>query len=86
MRPSEWRFRPSAHGGALELVLREGRTRVVRRLAEALGLGVRSLVRTQYGPVSLGTLERGRSRRLDARETAAVYAAIGLPLPLSLTR
>ena len=85
-RPSEWRFRPTARGGVLELVLREGRTRVVRRLTEALGLGVRSLVRTQYGPVALGALERGQSRRLGARETAAVYAAIGLPQPPSLSR
>jgi 23S rRNA pseudouridine2605 synthase len=86
VRPSAWRFRPSARGGALELVLHEGRTRVVRRLVEALGLGVRSLVRTEYGPVALGALERGQSRRLGARETAAVYAAIGLPQPLSLSR
>jgi sugar phosphate isomerase/epimerase len=59
--------------------------RVLRKL-EALGLGVRSLVRTQYGPVALGVLERGQSRRLGARETAALYAAIGLPHPPSLSR
>ncbi len=86
VRPAEWRFRSAAGGGELELVLREGRSRVVRRVAEALGLGVRRLVRTQYGPVALGALERGQSRRLGARETAALYAAIGLPLPPSLSR
>jgi pseudouridine synthase len=86
VRPSAWHFRASATGGELELELREGRSRVVRRVAEALGLGVRRLVRTQYGPVALGGLERGQSRRLGARETAALYAAVGLPLPPSLTR
>ena len=86
VRPSEWRFRATGNGGELELVLREGRSRVVRRLAEALGLGVRKLVRIQYGPVALGDLGRGKSRRLDAREHAALYAAIGLPLPSSLSR
>ena len=86
VRPAEWRFRPSGKGGALELVLREGRSRVVRRVAETLGLGVRRLVRTEYGPVALGALARGTWRRLDARETAALYAAIGLPHPPSLSR
>ena len=86
VRPGAWRFRATAKGGELVLVLREGRSRVVRRVAEALGLGVRRLVRTEYGPVALGALERGQSRRLGARETAALYAAIGLPHPPSLTR
>ena len=86
VRPSAWRFRASARGGVLELELREGRSRVVRRLAAALGLGVRRLVRTAYGPVRLGDLEPGRSRRLDAREQADIYAAVGLPQPPSLDR
>ena len=67
-------------------MLHEGRSRVVRRLAAALGLGVRKLVRTGYGPVALGALAPGGARRLEARETAALYAAIGLPLPPSLSR
>ena len=84
-RPERWRFRPAARGGTLELTLREGRSREVRRIAAALGLGVRRLVRTAYGPVRLGDLEPGRSRRLDAREHAAMYAAVHLPLPPSLS-
>lgn len=86
--PGAWRFRaaPRGGGGELTLVLHEGRSRVVRRLAAALGLGVRKLVRTGYGPVALGALAPGGARRLEARETAALYAAIGLPLPPSLSR
>ena len=85
VRPERWRFRAAARGGTLELVLHEGRSREVRRLAAALGLGVRRLVRVAYGPVQLGDLGPGRSRRLGARETAALYAAIGLPHPPSLS-
>jgi 23S rRNA pseudouridine2605 synthase len=82
VRPSSWRFRATSRGGELELVLHEGRSRVVRRVAAALGLGVRRLVRIAYGPVALGALPPGESRRLGAREVAAVYAAIGLPHPI----
>jgi 23S rRNA pseudouridine2605 synthase len=86
VRPSRWRFEPDGRGGELELELREGRSRVVRRLAAALGLGVRRLVRTAYGPVTLGALASGQSRPLLARELDALYTAIGLPRPLSSTR
>jgi pseudouridine synthase len=80
-RPTAWRFRPDrgGRGGELELELREGRSRVVRRIARALGLGVRRLVRTAYGPVQLGALGPGESRRLGDGEVAALYAALGLP-------
>jgi 23S rRNA pseudouridine2605 synthase len=86
VRPSSWRFRPDRRGGELELVLREGRTRVVRRLAAALGLGVRRLVRTAYGPVRLGPLGSGESRALGDRELAELYEAIGLPQSLTFSR
>ena len=79
VRPASWRFRPDRRGGELELVLREGRTRVVRRLAAKLGLGIRRLVRTQYGPVRLGPLGSGESRTPGERELADLYELIGLP-------
>ena len=82
MRPDAWRFAPDRRGGELELVLREGRSRVVRRLAAALDLGIRRLVRTAYGPVQLGSLGSGESRRLGGPELADLYAAIGLPQSL----
>ena len=46
--------------------------RIVRRLAEALGLKVEWLHRTSYGPVRLGTLAEGRHRPLTRREIAAI--------------
>ncbi len=51
-----------------EVVLAEGRKREVRRLCRELGLGVERLVRTSFGPVSLGDLPSGATRSLTARE------------------
>lgn len=85
VRPAAWRFHAGGRGGELELELREGRSRVVRRMAAALGLGVRRLRRTAYGPVTLGGLEPGATRALTGRELDALYAAIGLPRPPQLS-
>ncbi|MBC7791146.1 MAG: rRNA pseudouridine synthase [Anaerolineae bacterium] len=54
------------------VTLAEGRNRAVRRLCEALGLEVQRLVRTKFGPVSLGDLKPGKTRELTARERRAI--------------
>jgi 23S rRNA pseudouridine2605 synthase len=64
--------RPAGKGIEIELTLAEGRTRIVRRMAEAIGLKVEWLHRTEYGPVRLGTLAEGRHRPLTRREVAAI--------------
>jgi len=56
----------------LEVTLREGRNREVRRLCEAVGLRVETLVRTQYGPIGLGTLRPGEWRELTEKEVRAL--------------
>ncbi|HUL03108.1 MAG TPA: pseudouridine synthase [Gemmatimonadales bacterium] len=68
------RVRARAHGRAveLELSLAEGRHRIVRRLAEVLGLKVEWLHRVAYGPVRLGRLPEGRHRALVATEIRAI--------------
>ena len=75
--PSEVRVRPGAEGRSiLDLTLAEGRNRVVRRWAEALGLKVDRLARLSYGPVRLGDLPPGRYRPLTPREESALYRAV----------
>ena len=59
----------------IELVLREGRKRQVKRMCAAVGHPVRSLRRTAFGPLALGALEEGRHRRLSSAEVAALRAA-----------
>jgi 23S rRNA pseudouridine2605 synthase len=57
-----------------EVTITEGRKREVRRLCSALGLGVERLVRVQFGPVQLGDLPIGETRRLTARERSSLMA------------
>ena len=58
----------------LDLTIREGRTREVRRLCEALGLAVERLVRTRFGPVNLGKLPPGETRGLTRTEREIIDA------------
>jgi 23S rRNA pseudouridine2605 synthase len=51
-----------------EVTITEGRKHEVRRLCMALGLSVERLIRVRYGPVALGRLKPGESRRLSAKE------------------
>ena len=62
---------------AFTITITEGRNREVRRVCEALGLEVDSLVRTRFGPVTLGELEPGRTRALTAREMGVIRAVAG---------
>jgi len=57
-----------------EVTITEGRKREVRRLCSALGLGVERLVRVQFGPVQLGDLPVGDTRKLTARERTQLMA------------
>jgi 23S rRNA pseudouridine2605 synthase len=58
------RLRP----GLIEISIREGRNRQVRRMVEALGSEVVDLQRIAFGPLQLGDLKPGRYRRLTAAE------------------
>ncbi len=62
----------------VEITLHEGRKHIVRRMLAATGHPVSRLVRTQVGPVSLGTLRPGTTRPLTTKEIGDLYAAVGL--------
>jgi 23S rRNA pseudouridine2605 synthase len=65
--------------GLLELTLREGRKRQVRRMCEAVGHAVVELRRTAFGPLRLGDLAEGRHRRLTPAEVERLRAAAKPP-------
>ena len=61
----------------LDITLREGRKRQVRRMLGMVGLPVERLQRVRIGPVLLGSLPLGASRPLSRSEVAALRAASG---------
>ncbi|MGI9081176.1 MAG: pseudouridine synthase [Thermoleophilaceae bacterium] len=54
--------------GLIELAIREGRNRQVRRMCEAVGHRVVALERVAFGPLRLGNLPPGDSRALSSAE------------------
>jgi 23S rRNA pseudouridine2605 synthase len=61
----------------VEVVIHEGRKHIVRRLFEEVGHPVNRLIRTAIGPVRLGDLKPGRTRRLTNAEVAALFKGVG---------
>jgi len=62
-------------GSALEIVLKEGRKRIVRRMCEEIGHPVQRLVRTRIGPLTDPKLAPGAHRPLTQAEVRSLYAA-----------
>ena len=56
----------------VELVIHEGRNRIVRRLLDHVGHPVTRLTRTRLGPVRLGQLKAGELRELTNDELGAL--------------
>ena len=61
----------------LQMTIKEGRNRQIRRMCEAVGLEVARLRRTSIGPLKLGMLKPGTWRDLTPEELRAIRNAIG---------
>jgi pseudouridine synthase len=68
-------IRQDRTGGAIEVVLSEGRNREVRRMCSAVRLKVTSLLRTRMGPLSVHGLRPGAWRPLTSAEVEALREA-----------
>ena len=62
----------------VEVVIHEGRNRIVRRLFDAVGHPVRRLTRTALGGVRVGTLRTGQLRELTPDELGPLLDLVGL--------
>ena len=67
------------NGAWLQVTLREGRKRQIKRVAKALGHPVLRLIRIRVGPIQLGDLPPGQWRRLTPDEVAHLRNSAGLP-------
>lgn len=62
----------------IELSIHEGRFHIVRRMFEALDMEVIRLIRSEFGPLSLGETKEGRWRVLGDVEIDNLFAALQL--------
>lgn len=65
----------NATGAVLNVTIREGRNRQVRRMCEAIGHPVRRLRRVRIGPLTDASLRPGAFRELTSREVRALKRA-----------
>ena len=73
-RPVPIRFRKHVSTVWLEITLREGLNRQVRRMTAAVGHPTLRLVRVAIGPIMLGDLQPGQWRDVTSREIAQIYS------------
>ncbi len=62
----------------LEVTIHEGRYHIIRRLMEAIGVDVLRLIRTRFGPISLGETPEGRWRDLNDGELLNLQSALDI--------
>jgi 23S rRNA pseudouridine2605 synthase len=62
----------------IEVTIHEGRYHIIRRLMEAIGVEVLRLIRTKFGPISLGETLEGRWRDLNDGELISLQKALEL--------
>jgi 23S rRNA pseudouridine2605 synthase len=62
----------------IEVTIHEGRYHIIRRLMEAVDVHVLRLIRTKFGPISLGDTPEGRWRDLNSGELVSLQKALDL--------
>jgi 23S rRNA pseudouridine2605 synthase len=62
----------------IEVSIHEGRYHIIRRLMEAVDVRVLRLIRTKFGPISLGDTLEGRWRDLNSGELISLQKALNL--------
>ena len=62
----------------LEVSIHEGRYHIVRRMFDVLGLNVLRLIRSEFGPLSLGETKEGRWRSLNETEVTNLFKVLKL--------
>ena len=62
----------------IEVTIHEGRYHIIRRLMEAVGVDVLRLIRTKFGPISLGETLEGRWRDLNSNELISLQNALDI--------
>lgn len=71
--------RPTKTGDTSFLIaIHEGKNRQIRRMLEAVGHRTLRLKRERFGPLSLGDMKPGETRRLTDEELLALRRALGL--------
>ena len=72
-------IRPTKTGDTSFLItIHEGKNRQIRRMLEAVGHRTLRLKRERFGPLSIGELKPGETRRLSEEELLALKHALGL--------
>lgn len=72
------RYRKNIPTAWIEITVREGRNRQIRKMTAAVGHPALRLVRTAIGEISLGALKPGESRRLGEKEVRKLRFSAGV--------
>lgn len=62
----------------IEIIIHEGRNRIIRRMLAEVGRPVTDLVRTRIGPIHLGQQRPGVIRAISGGELHSLYTSVGL--------
>ncbi len=73
------RVRPTRTGGTSFFIsIHEGKNRQIRRMLEAVGHRTLRLKREKFGPLSIGKMKPGETRKLTQEELTKLRRALGL--------